>query len=126
MNQNREAPQKHDEQLNYEHIDDVFGYHNGLYADAITPWSTIGVSVRNYPEKLLLLPTYEEYFKNKYPIEADYIIKKSDPAKVFQYNLIVSAYNNKLNYIRETRCDSLAEQFVEQIEKLLHGTEDSE
>lgn len=108
----------------------------GVTPDYINEWTMIGMMIQNaseandddlakeLAEKALESPIrhYEEYIKERRePEEVDSLIKGSDPEKVKEINLLVDAFNDERERIREEKDYKRATKYFNKISELVRG-----
>lgn len=94
-------------------IDGHFTKNTGLCEDAINDWQTV----------LLFWPVkhYEEYYKDKYPQWVEYIMEKSLPEKVREFDKLADEFNSKLEQIKANNNQAAVDFYLSKAVKLIRG-----
>lgn len=93
--------------------DKKFNAETGLYVDVLSGWPL------HYQKKPATY--YEEYFRKEHPQISDYIMAKSSPAKVTEYNLLADEYNTDLQRLNAEEGGATKVKFLERVLKLVMG-----
>ena len=93
--------------------DKKFNAETGLHVDVLSGWP---LHYQKNPA-----PYYEEYFRKEHPQIFDYIMAKSSPAKVAEYNLLADEYNTDLQRLNAEEWGATKVKFLERVLKLVMG-----
>ena len=94
-------------------IDMHFIKNTGLCEDVINGWQT---AMLFWPVK-----HYEEYYKDKYPQWVEYIMERSLPEKVKEFNQLADEFNSKLKQIKENNDEAAVDFYLKKAVKLIRG-----
>lgn len=94
-------------------MDKHFRENTGLSADAFNDWLAISVF---RPVKY-----YQEYFAEKYPHLVDYIMQKSSPEKVKEFDLLVDEFNAELEEIKKNNDQAAIDYYFNRASELTRG-----
>lgn len=94
-------------------IDRHFIKNTGLCEDVINDWQAV---ILFWPVK-----HYEEYYREKYPQLADYIMEKSSPEKVKEFNKLADEFNSKLEQIKANNDQAAIDFYLSKAVKLIRG-----
>jgi len=94
-------------------IDRQFSAETGLFVGVLNGWP---LHFQRKPAQ-----HYEEYFRSEHPQIFDYIMEKSSPAKVAEYNLLADEYNTDLQRLNAEEWGATKVKFLERVLKLVNG-----
>lgn len=105
-------------------IDSHFSADGKISADVLNTWGAALLWIDGGMfDELTEIPNYEKSFPKNSTEEVAYIMKKSDPQTIIEYNTLVKKYNDDLPRIKKEKDAVVVINFVAKAEKIVRGTD---